>query len=148
MLRTLLLTLCLGLPILATPAAAADSAPPAAAWVPQDAVVSLDVAKPRALLDVLLEPKTVALVTSLPAYEKATSQQGFRQFRAGVAFLEAAINTDWQTATRKLTGGGIHVSLHANGGALVIVEAEDAVLLDKLHGILVTIAKGEAEKVG
>ena len=139
---------CLATFGLAVAATAAEPLPPASQWVPPDAIVSLQVSQPKALLDLALDPKVLAAVGRMPAYHRMTQQPKYREMQAGVAFLEGVLNTDWPAALRKLTGEGIQLSLHPNGGVLVIVDADDAELLARLHGVLIPIARSEVEKQG
>ena len=50
-------------------AAAAEQLAPASRWIPDEALIALEVTQPRAILDLVLDPKVVTTVTSLPAYE-------------------------------------------------------------------------------
>ena len=59
------LTLALGLALTflpVWPVAVAESLPPATQWIPQEAIVVVEVSRPRALLDLALAPETVAVV--------------------------------------------------------------------------------------
>ena len=68
MLRTsiAILTLALAAPML-EPAVAGEPLAPASRWVPEDALLVLELSQPDALLDVLLDPKMAEMVESLPA---------------------------------------------------------------------------------
>lgn len=132
---------------------AAERQSPPSQWMPENAVLSVEIAKPKAILDLLLDEKTIKTVTSTPGYEKATRQPGFQQFKGGVQFFESKLGTDWQTALRKLLGGGLAWSATPEGGNLLIVDAEDGQLLAKLNETVLAItettatAKGEASPV-
>lgn len=129
-------------------AGAQSPLPPASEWLPENTVLALEVAKPEAILDVLLDPKMVDRVTSLPQYHKAAEHKDFMQMRQAVAFLEVALGTNWQTALRKLTGGGITLAVAPKDHVLLVVDSQDAKMLQKLHEVLLGFAKGEAEKQG
>ena len=51
-------------------AIAAQSIPPAIQWIPEDAVISLELSNTKALLDLLASEKAIEFITSLPAYQK------------------------------------------------------------------------------
>jgi len=129
-------------------AMAAEALPPATEWVPQDAVLALELSRPRALLDPLLDEKVAAAVTSLPIYEQLAAKTEFKQFLAVVDFLEATLATDWKTGLGKLTGGGVTLAVCPKDTVLLFVDAEDERLLKRLHEIFVNFARSEAEKQG
>ena len=84
-----------------------DKALPAAdTWVPDKAVVVLNVARPKALLDFALSPKLIAAVEASPEYKAAAATPGFTGLREGIKFLEFRFKADWQTVLRRFTGGG------------------------------------------
>jgi hypothetical protein len=149
MLRKLVLVLGLLLPALvAQTVAAAEPLPPAAQWIPQDAILAVEVSQPKALLDLVLDPKSGEAITALPAYQKQASQPGFKQFLGVVSYLETMVGSDWRTALRKLAGGGLTFAADAQGTVWLIVDAEDSKMLEQLHEIFLNFARGEAEKQG
>jgi Protein of unknown function (DUF3352) len=126
---------------------AAEKLPPTAEWIPQGAVLTVEITQTKPVLDLLLDEQTIAAATSVPEFKQALGSPQFAQFRAVVAYLEATLNTDWKTAARKLVGG-VSLTVYPSGGALLTVEAQDAELLKRLHDIILQFAKGEAEKAG
>ncbi len=81
--------------LLSQAALAAEPLPPASQWVPQDAIVALELVQPKALLDLAFDPKLAEAVTSTPAYQKQASQPGFREYLAIVSYVETMIGIDW-----------------------------------------------------
>jgi len=128
----------------ALPPAATQALPPAAQWIPKDAVISVELSRPKPLLD-LLTSKEVA---ALPLIQQQTSNPKFTEFRNVVGFLEATLETDWRTALRKLTGGGVTLAVCPGDIVLLIVDTEDEQLLGRLHEILLGFARSEADKDG
>jgi hypothetical protein len=126
----------------------AQPSPAVIQWIPQDAVMSMELTRPRALLDLCAGEKAVEFITSLPAYQKQTSNPKFREFLGVVAYLEATLGTDWRTALAKLTGGGITFAVCPEDTVILIVEAENEQMLNKLHETFLNIAKDEARKQG
>ena len=126
----------------------AQPLPPATQWIPQNAVISLELSNTKALLDLVAGEKAVEFITSLPAYQKQASNPQFREFLAIVAYLEATLGADWRTALTKLTAGGVTFAVCPKETVIVIVETEDEQMLNKLHETFVNIAKGEARKQG
>ena len=122
--------------------------PPANQWIPQDTVISLEVSQPKALLELLAGKKTTAAITSLPLYQKQVSKPQLQEFFNLVKFMETALDTDWRTGLRKLTGGGITFAVCPEETVLLIIDAEDENMLRRLHEMLLNISRSEAEKQG
>jgi len=122
--------------------------PARAEWIPQDALISLELSRPRALLELLAGEKTIAAVTGLPMYQRQASNPKFNEFVNLVRFLEATLETDWRTGLAKLTGGGITLAVCPEDTVLLIVDAEDERMLELLHETFLNIARSEAEKQG
>ena len=58
--------------------AAGQTLPPAIKWIPQDAVIVLEVTKPKALLEAFCNDKATATITALPLYKQQASKPQFR----------------------------------------------------------------------
>jgi hypothetical protein len=128
--------------------AAAEPLPPASQWIPQETILTLEISRPKALLDTALDPKVCAAVTSLPVYQQATAQPGFKQFLGVIGYLERTLGTDWKTGLRKLLGGGVTFAAGPDGGVLLMVDAEDGHLLSQLHDVLLGVARNQAQQQG
>jgi hypothetical protein len=53
---------------------AGQTLPPAIQWIPQDAVIVLELSEPKALLEVFTNDKASAAVTALPLYKEQASK--------------------------------------------------------------------------
>jgi len=145
----LLVGLCLAVLLLPLPAApAAEPMPPIEQWIPQEAVLTLQLSQPKAVLDLLLNPKLIEAITNSPAYKKQASNAAFRQVQQMVGFLELRFGTNWQSAVRKLLGGGVTFAAGPHNATLLVVDSEDGPLLEQLHEVFRTIAEDEAKKAG
>ncbi len=127
---------------------AAQTLPPANQWIPQDAVISLELSQPKALLELFAGEKATAAVTALPVYQKQASTPQFKEFLNVIEFLEITLDTDWRTGLSKLTGGGITFAICPEDTLILIIDAEDEHMLEQTHEIFLNIARGEAEKQG
>ena len=87
-------------------AVAAEPLAPAIKWIPNDALLVVELTNPEALLDAVLCPEAVSAVTSNSAYKHLTSQDGYKQFEQGLRFIEASLGTDWQNGIKQFLGGG------------------------------------------
>jgi hypothetical protein len=125
---------------------AAQTLPPAVQWIPQDAVISLELSQPKVLLEFFAGKKATAAITALPAYQKQASTPKFKEFLNLINFLEITLETDWRTGLAKLTGGGITFAICPEDTVILIIDAEDENMLQKLHEILLNMARSEAEK--
>ena len=129
-------------------AAAAEPLPPARQWIPQEAVIAVEVTRTNDLLDRAFDPKVIEAVQELPVYRQQASTPGFKQFLGVVDYLEARLRVDWPTGIRKLVGGGVTLAVVPGEGALLVIDAEDGELLEKLHEIVRTFAEAEAANQG
>ena len=127
---------------------AGQTLPPAAQWVPQDAVISVELSGPKVLLDLFAGEKAIAAITALPAYQRQVSSPKLKEFLNLVRFLEATLETDWRTGLARLTGGGITFAVCPKNTVLLIIDAEDERILERLHETFLTFARAEAEKQG
>jgi hypothetical protein len=128
--------------------AVAQTPPPPAQWIPPDAVLCLRVTQPKALLELLAGQEMTQTVTSLPLYQGLLSQPKFKEFLGVVRFLETTLDTDWRTASGKLTGGGITIAVCPQDTVVAVIDAEDEDLLQRTHETFLNIARGEAQKQG
>lgn len=127
---------------------AGQTLPPAIQWIPQDAVIVLEVFEPRALLEVFTNDKATAAITALPLYQEQASKPQFKEFLNIINFIEITLDTDWRTGLAKLTGGGITFAVCPEDTVLLIIDAEDEHMLERLHEFFLNIARAEAEKKG
>ncbi|NLY02952.1 MAG: DUF3352 domain-containing protein [Rhodopirellula sp.] len=149
MLRNKFSLLAAALPlILAGFALAGEPLPPATHWIPQQAVLSIELTNPKPLFDRVMDPAVVKAVEESPVYREQAEKKGVRDFLGGVQFLEASLGTSWQEAVRKLAGRGVTFAMWPDNKVAIIIDGEDAALLARFHEIAVSIAKGEAEKSG
>ncbi len=127
---------------------AGQTLPPAIQWIPQDAVIVLELSEPRALLEVFTNDKATAAITALPLYQEQASKPQFKEFLNIINFIEITLDTDWRTGLAKLTGGGITFAVCPEDTVLLIIDAEDEHMLERLHEFFLNIARAEAEKKG
>ena len=145
--RVLLLSLMLSVAVVPM-AVGAEPLAPAIKWVPDDALLVVEVTNPEAVLEALLSPEAVSAVTSNPAYKHVASQPGFQQFEQIVRFLESSLDTDWQGGLKKLLAGGVTFAVRPDESVSLMVDSKDAKMLAKLQEILLNFARAEAVKQG
>ncbi len=134
--------------LLAIPTSILAQTPPAAQWVPQDAVICLHVSRPKALLEFFTSQEMTRAITSTPLYQGLASQPKFQEFVNGIKFLETSLETDWRTGLARLTGGGITIAVCPQDTVVAIVDGEDEGLLQKLHEIVLNITRSNAANQG
>ncbi len=127
---------------------AGQTLPPAIQWIPRDAVIVLELSEPRALLEVFTNDKATAAITALPLYKEQASKPQFKEFLNIINFIEITLDTDWRTSLAKLTGGGITLAVCPQDSVLLIIDAEDEQMLERLHEFFLNINRAEAEKKG
>jgi hypothetical protein len=127
---------------------AGQTLPPAIQWIPQDAVICLGLSEPKALLEFLAGEKATAAITALPLYQQQVSRPQFQEFLNVLRFMETALDTDWRTGLAKLAGGGVTFAVCPEETVLLIIDAEDEEMLERIHEMLISMARSEAEKQG
>lgn len=127
---------------------AAQTVPRSIRCVPQDTVICIQVSRPEALLDLLTGREMTETITSLPLYQQQLSNPRFIEFINIIKYLETTLETDWRTGLVKLTGGGITLAVCPQDTAIAIIDAQDERLLQRIHEVFLSIARGEAAKQG
>ncbi|GAB6166040.1 hypothetical protein JCM19992_20400 [Thermostilla marina] len=127
------------------PAVAEEPLPPSEAWIPADAVLVAKITHVPELIDCIASPEILEAVEASRATEAVKQKKEVRQLLAGVQFLESQLETDWKTAIKELTAGGITLAVLPRGQVILIVDAQDEKLLAKLHETLLFFARMDAE---
>ncbi len=122
--------------------------PPAIQWIPQDAIIVLEVSKPKALLELFTNDHAIAAIKELPLYKQIAIQPQFQEFQNIINSIEDTLGTDWRTALAKLTGAGITLAVCPEDKLLLIIDAEDKQILESFHEFFFNAARSEAEKKG
>jgi hypothetical protein len=147
--RKLVLVLALALAAFVSKTSAmGQTLPPAIKWIPEDAVIVLEVTKPKALLEAFCNDDATAAITALPLYKQQASKPQFQEFLNIVSFIETTLGTDWRTALEKLTGAGITLAVCPEDTVFLIIDAEDEQMLERFHEFFINVARSEAEKKG
>jgi hypothetical protein len=147
--RKLVLVLALALAAFVSKTSAmGQTLPPAIKWIPEDAVIVLEVTNPKALLEAFCNDDATAAITALPLYKQQASKPQFQEFLNIVSFIETTLGTDWRTALEKLTGAGITLAVCPEDTVFLIIDAEDEQMLERFHEFFINVARSEAEKKG
>ena len=120
---TLLLLLAVLAP-LAGLARANDPPVPATSLIPDNAILVIRVAEPKALIARAFDQRMVQFVQSLPPYKEAMARPEVQQGLTMVDFFRTKNQADLPTLLGKLIGGGITLALGPNDAALLIVDAD------------------------
>jgi hypothetical protein len=147
--RKLVLVLALALTaFVSLTSAMGQTLSPAIQWIPQDAVIVLEVTKPKVLLETFCNDKAIATIKALPLYQQQASKPQFQEFLNIISFIETTLGTDWRTALEKLTGTGITLAVCPEDTVFLIIDAEDEQMLKRFHEFFFNVARSEAEKKG
>jgi hypothetical protein len=117
-------------------------------WVPDQAVVCLELTAPGRLIEPLLAPDFVKRVAALPTYERWRSSREIQDLLRLTRYLEQAGQADWPALLRKLTGRGVALAVGGVKRSLLVIEGADPELLGKLNGAVRDLAAGEAQRQG
>ena len=135
--------LCLFVVVVSQVAGAIPPLPSPTQWIPDDAVLCVELSTPRAVIDMLANDKALDTFKELPIYQNRSDNPGFNEFLSGVKFLEAALETPWKEALGALTGGGITLAVCPDDLVILILDAEDTALLKRLHNLVLTLTKAD-----
>ncbi|NQV34413.1 MAG: DUF3352 domain-containing protein, partial [Phycisphaeraceae bacterium] len=135
--------LCLFVLVVSHVAGAIAPLPSPAQWIPEDAVLCVELSNPKAVLDMLASDKALDTFKELPVYQNREDNPEFNEFISGVKFLEAALETRWKDALGALTGGGITLAVCPDDIVILIVDAEDTALLKRLHNLVLNLTKAD-----
>jgi hypothetical protein len=127
-------------------ASAAEPAAPPSSWLAADSLVVLEITHPKEILARAFSKDVVQAVTSSPIYKAQIANPKISEFLNVVKYFETHFNSDLPTILGKLTGGGITLAIQPQESIVMIVESEDAKLLNDVHEFLLLIAKNEADK--
>ena len=127
---------------------AGQALPPAIQWIPKDALIVLEVSRPKELIEAFTNDKATAAITALPVYKQQASKPQFNEFLNIISFIETTLGTDWRTGLGKLTGAGITLAVCPEETVLLIIDAEDEQMLERFHEFILNIVRSEAEKKG
>jgi hypothetical protein len=111
-------------------------------------VISLELSQPKALLGLVAGKEATAAITASPIYRSQAAKPKFNELLNLIKFLETTLDTDWRTGLAKLTGGGLTLAVCPQDTVLLIIDAEDQAMLNRLHEVFLGIARSEAEKKG
>ncbi|MBN2271559.1 MAG: hypothetical protein JXN61_13155, partial [Sedimentisphaerales bacterium] len=117
--------------------------PPATEWIPKNAVISLELSKPKALLEMLTGKEATTAVTALPAYKSLMASPKSQELLNMIGFVESALGADWRTALAKLTGGGVTIAICPEDIFLLIIDTEEEEFLAKTHELFLNIARND-----
>ncbi len=138
-------SLSLGLALLAR---ADDTPAPATSLVPDNAILVAQVTNPQALIDRVFDEQVIAFIEKLPPYQQAMAQAQTQQAIGLIRFFENKYGAKLPQLLAKLVGGGITLAACPNDQVLVIVDSQDAKMLEEVHEFFRTIAVGDAVKAG
>ena len=134
--------------LLAWPAWTMAQTPPPVQCIPQDAVVCLQVTRPKIVLEWLAGKEMTEAITSGPLYQGLLSRPKFKEFLNVVKFLETTLETDWRTGLGRLAGGGITIAVCPPDTVVAVIDAEDEAMLTRLHETFLTISRAQAQNEG
>jgi hypothetical protein len=126
--------------------ASGQTLPPAIQLIPQDAIIVLEISRPKALLELFTNDHAIATIKELPLYKQQAAKPKFQEFLNAVSFIETTLETNWRTAFKKLMGAGVTLAVCPEDTVILIIDAEDKHMLEQFHEFSFNAARSEAEK--
>jgi len=115
---------------LAVSVASAEVAPPAARWLPDGAVMAVEIQKPGALLDLAVDLKIPEAIAAAPSFRGTLRDLG--NMKRLLDPLGTGAGPDWKELLRKLTAGGITYVSYPGENYVILFDAQDSAALDPL----------------
>jgi len=143
--KTAVLAAILG-PALGSALAAGEASP--ARWMPRQAVVYIELARPGPILDALLDRKLEEAVRSFEVFRRAAGSKEVRDLLGLVTLVEGRTGADWRTVIRRALAGGLALAVLPDGSSILAVDAADAKILEDLNAVLADLARGQAAGKG
>ena len=121
----------------------------AAELFPASTVFYAEIARPRKILDLVLKHPLRERIESLDQYQQAVSGQGYLQFKAVVAIVEAQLGINWQEAVAALTEGGMYVGVDAETeGVALLLNGRDEKSVVKIRDTFINLVRDDARRKG
>lgn len=128
--------------------AGAQNIPPAAEWIPESAVITIEILESSRIVDAVLSDELRRWVSELPQVAAFMESPQFAQMVGIGRYLEFRLGTDWRTAVDRLLGGSILLAAFPRDRVLAVVDTKSEELLQKLHAVVLEHAQDEARKAG
>ena len=134
------------------PATARAEAPKAARWVPEGALIYVELTNPGQVIDQLRCEPVQAVLGAVPGYRKAFESDGFKQLLTVVDVIAEKLDTTAEKLARDLTGGGVVLAIDARAGkepnTALLITPTDPNVLKRAVETLVELARKDAESKG
>jgi len=131
----------LALALLAGGARALGADKTAAELLPPSIVAYVELPQPKALLQTILSHPLRPVLEARPEYQQAKAAPGYQQLLVGIAFVEAQLGRNWQSAVETICDGGIYFGVDAQRQAAVwLAKTNDPPAVEKMRDALYNIA--------
>jgi hypothetical protein len=114
---------------------------PTAPEIPPDAVAVMEFANPAAFLDLVLAPEILDSIAAMESYREFINRPEGKRLEGVVRLLEGRLETGWRPALGKLVAGGVTLALGPGKAAVLVVEAEESAILEKLHAAVLDLVR-------
>ena len=122
--------------------AMAQIAPPAAQWLPEGAVIVVQIEQPGALLDLTLDLKIPESIAATASYRQMATAPDFKGFLGLVDALERKGGTDWKGVVRRLSSRGITYASYPGDRTVLLLDAADSVAPEQFQQIVQGLIAG------
>jgi len=119
-----------------------------ARWVPEQAVLCVEILHSPGVVEPLISPAAVERFAALPVIAQGRQSEGYQGFMGLVRYVELTAQTNWQGVVRALTRDGLALAVGEGNRHLMVMDGGDATMLEELHGVAQQMAAGEAQKKG
>ncbi len=121
---------------------------PAAALVPAQAILVVQIRHPETIARQLLSDRVVKTVKNLPFYDQVMNHKDTKQALKLIEYFETKHSADVPKLIEALTGGGITFAVGPKGEILLIVDAKDKAFLNEVHDFFKMVISEKAAAQG
>ena len=132
---------------ISSPVTAAEKT--AAELLPNTVAIYAELPQAKQLLATVLDHPLRPKLEALDDYRKAYQSPQYAQLQIGVAIVEQKLGMKWRPAIEALTDGGIYFAVDVKTqGAITLVKAKDAAMLEKFRDTIIQLARDDAAAKG
>ncbi len=129
-------------------AMAAPALTPFVNWLPANTVFLVELARPKALLEPLLDARIAEAIGTQPFYRQLAQNKEFKDALMMVKLMEGIVGTNWQAAVQLLTHGGVTLAVTPPHTIFLSIDTDDENRLGKIHEFIRSIAQMAAPNQG
>lgn len=116
--------------------------------VPDEILAYVELTDARGLLERLTDPRYREIVSDLEAIAEPGPRKQWGELVAGATYVASQLGTKPETLLREIAGGGAAIAVAGKDRVAGWIEARDADLLRRAHGVVLNLARRDDKNGG